>query len=66
MAKKIKLVLTENQVDVLMQALEWAIGTVDDSFKEDSPELYKDAQKMRQLDTSITNAVQKHYAKVGA
>lgn len=66
MAKKIKLVLTENQIDVLMQALEWAIGTVDDSFKEDAPEIYKDAQKMRQLDVSIINTVQKHYAKVGA
>ena len=66
MAKKIKLVLTDNQIYVLMQALEWAIGTVDDSFKEDAPDIYKAAQKMRQLDTSITNAVQKHYAKVGA
>lgn len=66
MAKKIKLVLTENQIDVLTQALEWAIGTVDDSFKEDSPDLYKDAQKMRQLDASILKTIQKHYAKVGA
>ena len=62
MAKKIKLVLTENQIDVLMLAIEWAIGTVDEDFKTDSPEIYAEMKKMQKLDESLTKTIQNHYA----
>lgn len=63
MTKKIKLLLTENQVDVLMQAMEWAIGTVDEDFKNDAPEIYKEMKKMKKLDESIIKQVQKQNTK---
>ena len=62
MAKRIKLVLTENQIDVLMLAIEWAIGTVDEDFKTDSPEIYAEMKKMQKLDESLTKTIQNHYA----
>lgn len=65
MAKRIKLVLTEQQTDVLMLAIEWAIGTVDEDFKNDSPDIYAEMKKMQKLDASITKTVQNHYAKAG-
>ena len=65
MAKKIKLILTENQADVLMLAMQWAIGTVEEDFKDDSPELYAEMKKMVKLETSLENTIQKHYAKAG-
>jgi len=66
MSKKIKLVLTENQIDTLRVAMEWAIGTVEESFKQDAPEIYAEMKKMVKLDNSISNTIEKHYAKVGA
>jgi hypothetical protein len=44
MAKKIKLVLTENQIDALQIAMDWAIGTVDSEFKQSDPEIWKEMQ----------------------
>ena len=66
MAKKIKLILTEGQMETLQLALTWAIGTVEEDFKNDSPELYKEMKQMVKLDASIENTVVKHFAKVGA
>ena len=45
-----------------MLAIEWAIGTVDEDFKTDSPEIYAEMKKMQKLDESLTKTIQNHYA----
>ena len=66
MAKKIKLVLTENQIEALQIAMDWAIGTVDDEFKESDPETWKEMQQIKKLQSSVLNTIQNHYTKAGA
>lgn len=65
MAKKIKLVLTESQIDALQIAMDWAIGTVDSEFKQSDPEIWKEMQQIKKLQSSVLNTVQNHYAKAG-
>ena len=66
MSKKIKLILTENQIDALQIAMDWAIGTVDSEFQQSDPEIWKEMQQIKKVQASILNTIQKHYAKVGA
>jgi len=66
MAKKIKLVLTENQIDALQIAMDWAIGTVDSEFKQSDPEIWKEMQQIQKLRASVLNTIQNHYAKAVA
>ncbi len=66
MTKKIKLVLTENQIDALQIAMDWAIGTVDSEFKQSDPEIWKEMQQIQKLRASVLNTIQNHYAKAVA
>ena len=54
-----KLVLTENQLELLMTALDWARATTDGISKEDDEDIYTMGKRLDKLDEQLTRQIQK-------
>lgn len=58
-----KLILTENQLDLIQTAIEWAHGSCAGVTKEQDEDLYEYHKKFLILDEQVMRQVRKAYAK---